>query len=250
MKEISSRTSDSVKTIVSLHSPKGRQQHEQFIAQGLRVIQTLLAGGYQLVQLYATYEQLVVAHGLCPASKITKVSPPVMDKISSATNPSGLLAVFAIPAAPSPRTLNSGIVLAQVQDPGNVGALIRTAAAMKVHSVVLVESVDPFNPKVVQASAGTIAQVALFRMSWTELMNAKRDMRVCALVVQGGTPLESLKAHKSLLVVGNEAHGLPAEWIAKCDEQITLSMPGNVESLNAAIAGSIALYTAWHAKLL
>lgn len=138
--------------------------------------------------------------------------------------------------------LTAGIVLAKLSDPGNVGTLIRTAVAMNVHTVVCVETVDPYSPKVVQASAGTLAAVNLVQLSWDELMQQKGNLQLCALIVSGGKKPSELTNSNTLLVIGSEAHGLPNDWFHACETTMTIEMPGNAESLNAAVAGSIALY--------
>jgi TrmH family RNA methyltransferase len=140
--------------------------------------------------------------------------------------------------------LTTGIVLAQISDPGNMGTLIRTAAAMNKKTVVCVETVDPWNPKVVQATAGALGSVSLFCMTWDELLRSKKNIPLCALVAQDGKMPDTINLKDALIVVGNEGAGIPDAWIAQCDEKITLPMPGKCESLNAAVAGSIALYLA------
>jgi TrmH family RNA methyltransferase len=165
-----------------------------------------------------------------------------MQKISHATTSSGLLAVFTIPDKPSLASIKPGLVLANLSDPGNAGTLMRTCAAMNVQCVVMVEGVDPWHPKVIQATAGTIAQLKIFQCTWQELVANKNNLTLHALTVSGGKAPEVIQANNALLVVGNEAHGLPEQWIADCDDAITIPMPGNTESLNAAVAGSIALY--------
>ena len=146
-----------------------------------------------------------------------------------------------MPKKPQISTLTSGAVLAQVSDPGNMGTLIRTTAAMGLNSVVCIEGVDPWHPKVVQSSAGAIAAVNVFQMDWQTLIDNKGDIKLAALVVEEGAEPSTIDKN-SLIVIGNEANGLPRNWSATCNQQITLPMPGHTESLNAAVAGSIALY--------
>ena len=71
---------------------------------------------------------------------------------------------------------------------------------------------------------------------------SKQDLLLYALIVKGGKPPDTIDSKKALLVVGHEAHGIPPAWVAQCDHSVTLPMPGNTESLNAAVAGSIAAY--------
>lgn len=242
MKTIISLQNDEIKDIVRLHDNRERAKTQQFIAEGLRTINTLLKNKTELIQLYATEQTVEHAQELASDNLITVVSDQVLKKMSPSVNPSGLLAVFQVPQTPSAHLLTSGIVLGQISDPGNMGTLLRTCAAMNIKSVVIIEGVDPYNPKVIQASAGTIAQVNIFQWSWHELLENKGKLKLHALVVQGGKKLETVDSKYALLLVGNEAHGLPQQWIADCDEAITIAMPGNTESLNAAVAGSIAAY--------
>lgn len=242
VKLIESRQNSEIKNIVALHERKHRRAQKRYIAQGLRVCSSLKQSGQTLQQLYATSGMLQEAQKLVSGHSITLVTDDVMEKISTTESPSGLLGIFLLPEPPKDKTLTSGVVLAQVTDPGNMGTLIRSCAAMGHKTVVIIEGTDAWSPKVVQASAGTIGMVNIITMSWPELVHAKRNTKLCALIVHGGKDPNRLDLRDTLLVVGNEASGIPAQWVADCDESLTLPMPGHAESLNAAIAGSIALY--------
>jgi TrmH family RNA methyltransferase len=244
LQTIHSTDNDYVKHVTSLHKAKYRAEKKQFIAEGFRTIATIIKAGYQPITVFVTDEFLYDAQQLTNDKCITIVSAQVMKKISTSVSPSGLLALFAIQQQPSLTTLTAGIVLAQIADPGNMGTLIRTAAAMNKKTIVCIETVDPWNPKVVQASAGALSMVNIFCISWHELLKHKNNISLCALLATDGKDPQSTDLRNALIVVGNEGHGIPDEWIADCDEQITLPMPGNFESLNAAVAGSIALYLA------
>lgn len=239
---IRSTSNPVIKEIVRLHDAKERKRTHRCIIEGIRAITTALQGGLSLKELYCTEEQIVEAQNIAPDTIISCISTAAMSKISTATSPSGLLGIFQIPAQPSFQKLTPGLVLAQIADPGNMGTLIRTAAACGIHSIVIIEGVDPWSPKVVQASAGTVASVQLFQWSWEELLRAKKTCKLYGLVVTGGQHPKTIDPHNALLVVGNEARGIPSSWLKDCDASITIPMPGQTESLNAAIAGSIALY--------
>lgn len=243
-KQVNSTENPLIKKVVQLHSSKHRSKHQEFIAEGFRAISTLIAANSKLITLFTTQEFLYDAQQIAPAPSIVVVPEYVMDKMSTAKNPSGLLAMFAIPEQPSFDDLSSGIVLAQVADPGNMGALIRTAVAMNNKTVVCIETVDPWNPKVVQATAGTLSSVNIFCITWEELLLNKKNISLCALVADEGKNPNTVNLKDALIVVGNEGAGIPAAWLAQCDEKITLPMPGKSESLNAAVAGSIAMYLA------
>jgi RNA methyltransferase, TrmH family len=242
MKEIRSRTNETIKQVCSLHTAKGRRTHKQCIAEGLRACSTMLKGGYRLIQLYITQAHTDTALTLCSTDQITLVTDHVIDKLSGTTTSSGMVAVFAIPLAPKPDQLNSGVILAKLSNPGNVGALMRTCAAMGYKSAVCIDTVDPWSPKVIQASAGTIALVNIFQWSWEQVVQHTEKYQLIALVPDGGTSIDIIQRKQILLVIGNESHGIPEQWIAECNSTVTLAMTGKTESLNAAVAGSIALY--------
>jgi RNA methyltransferase, TrmH family len=242
MKEISSVHNEHIKELIHLQDTKGRRQQDRFIAEGLRTIRTFLKAGYVPQEVFVTKDTLEDAQSIGFYDRTILASQSVIKKLSYSITPSGILAVFSLPHTPAPENLTSGLVLAQLQEPGNMGTLIRTAAAVGARSVVVIEGTDPWSQKVVAASAGTLAEVTLFTWSWDMLQQFKGKHTLYGLVVADGKPLGYPDARSSLLVVGNEAHGLPSHWQRDCDELITLPMPGGTESLNAAIAGSIALY--------
>lgn len=244
MKYISSLQNVEIKELVALQSNKGRKQLKKCIFQGLRTIETGLNSALKLDKIYATEASLSKISNLISPENIILISEQVSQKISTAKESSGLVAVFFIPDALPVKDLGAGVVLAQVSDPGNMGTLIRTAAACGVKNVVVIEGADSWSPKVIQASAGTIALVNIFDISWSSLISSKKNLNICGLVVKDGISIKEINPTESLVVIGNEAHGLPQAWQNECDYLITLPMPGNIESLNASIAGSIALYLA------
>jgi len=242
--KINSLTNDHVKHVVQLHAAKYRSKLQEYIAEGFRTIATIIKANNTPITMFVVEDCLYDARQLVNEKLIMVVTPEVMAKMSTSKSPSGFLALFRIPAQPSFDTLGAGVVLAQVTDPGNLGTLIRTAAAMNKKTVVCVETVDPWNPKVVQATAGAISLVSIFCINWQELLLNKKNIPLCALVAADGISPREIDLSNALIIVGNESHGIPQEWADQCDEKITLPMPGNFESLNAAVAGSIALYLA------
>lgn len=242
-KKIISPDNALIKKALKFKNPRNRENLNRCLVEGFRAIETFLNSPYKLNRLYVTEKNLPWAQEHCPEQTIVVVSDQILQKISSSVSPSGIIGMFNIPEDRPLSELRSGIVLANLQDPGNVGTLIRTATALG-QSVVLIDGVNPYNQKVIQSTAGTLAQAHLFCTNWEELVKNKGSLRLSALVVEGGAPIQKIRdAQKQrLLVVGNEAHGLPLEWQNQCDEHITLPMPGKTESLNAAVAGSIALY--------
>ncbi|MCK5632629.1 RNA methyltransferase [bacterium] len=242
MKTINSRQNPHIKAIVALKKPKGRRSQSKLLVEGIRVVSTVIEAGWQPLDLYVTETMLKTAQKISSDDNITIVTDPVMEKLSQATSPSGIVGVFKNPKKPKTEKLHSGLVLADVADPGNMGTLIRSCVAMGFSSVVIVDGADPFSHKVIQSTAGTIASVDIFVWSWEKLLTNKNKNELVALVPRDGKPANILNKENSLLVVGNEAHGIKKEWITNCDKKVTLPISGRAESLNAAVAGSIALY--------
>ena len=239
MKEILSVQNPDVKHLVKLHKKSYRTEHKQFIAQGLTVCTTLIDQQYKCVALYLTSQ--AIAHSTqFDQELITVVSEPVMNKISTNTTPSGIVGLFQIPTPVYKPTTNS-IVLHNIQDPGNMGTLIRTAAAMDIDNVFLIEGVDPYGPKVIQATAGTIAYLQIISTNWQQFLQEHNNLHTTALVVDNGQQPTGTNL-SSILVIGNEGQGLPQEVVQDCTNSVTLPMPGKTESLNAAVAGSISMY--------
>jgi len=242
MKQIISAQNPEIIAVAKLHTSKERAAQNKFTAEGIRTIATLIEGGYTPDVVYCTQELANEAQKIVAATIICLVNSAIINKISQSSTPSGIVAVFPIPSKLPWERLSHGLVLTQISDPGNMGTLIRSAAAMGVKSVVIIEGTDPWSHKVIQSTAGTIANVKIFQTNWPTLLKNKKNLMLCALVVAGGKKPEQIETKKCLLIVGSEAHGLPHEWIAECDEKVTIAMPGNTESLNAGVAGSIALY--------
>ncbi|HTM06086.1 MAG TPA: RNA methyltransferase [Patescibacteria group bacterium] len=232
-----------IKKITLLKQSKHRKDSNLFMAEGIRTVTTLTNSSLTLEYLFITDEHEQMAPSLAQSTTTVVLSTnTVLAKISNSSTPAGLIAIFKQPTYSLDQFKAPGIVLAQISDPGNMGTLIRSAAAFNAKTVVIVEGVDPWSPKVVQASAGSIGMVHLFSLSWDKLTKLckERNIILNALVVNGNTTQSNNQ--NQLLVVGNEGHGLPIEWQKDCQLHTTIVMPGKTESLNAAVAGSIALH--------
>ena len=240
MKIITSIHNEQIKHLINLAKKSYRTEHQQFVVEGTRAY-TELVQMYAPVAIYATEEYIKLHADIRLDEKITTIVPShIMTKISNATTASGICAIFAIPAAQSLPPCGPGIILVEVSDPGNMGTLIRTAAAMNIKEVIIVGGVDPYSPKVIQSTAGCLAAVNLHQTTFETLID--QNLQLCALVVKDGKTPDQINLRNAFLVVGSEAHGLSDEQIDACQQAMTIPMPGKAESLNAGVAGSIGLY--------
>lgn len=242
MKEITSLQNELIKHLVTLHTPKGIRQAKEFIAHGHRTIQTLLQAGLKPLLLCATHEHYAIAEQLAANAPVYLVTQAIAKKITPSTTASGIVALFPIPAPPVTLHPLQALALVDIQDPGNMGTLIRTAIAMNIKDIFVVGGCEPWQPKVVQSTAGNIGFARIIQLTWDQLIQLPERSPLCAMVVRDGLSPAQLPSHKVVLVVGNEAKGLTPQQITACDYKLTLPMPGQTESLNAAIAGAIGMY--------
>ena len=186
---------------------------------------------------------------------VHRVAAGVLDRAGEVRTSQGVAAVALAPGLDLPPSLGPGalvLVLVGVADPGNVGTLLRTADASGAAVVLLCGAcADPLSPKVVRAAAG-----ALFRLRLAELAEPAAVAAVLAgwevtplgCVARGGRPLDEVDLTGAVaLVLGSEAHGLPPALVAElagADRLVSIPMPGPAESLNVAMAGTVAAYEA------
>ena len=165
------------------------------------------------------------------------VEPALLAEVSTLAHPARVIGVFRRDDLPGGQLPPVGVALWHVADPGNVGTILRSADALGPAFVALSDGCsDPTGPKAVRASMG-----ALFRVPLVPFEEAPRPW--IGLVAHGGTPLSELAdGHDGTFVVGAERDGLPDGVVARCDARATIPLSGHAESLNVAMAGTIALY--------
>lgn len=169
------------------------------------------------------------------------VTEALLKKMSSHTNPEGIMAEVAFSSVQVLTNESYLLVLDNVQDPGNVGTLIRTALALGWEAVVLVgTTADPFSPKALNAAKGATFRLPIVTMTAKEL--AAYCQNKITLVAADSKGKAFQKRGPAALILGNEGHGLSPEMAALASEKVAISLKGDMESLNVAIAGAILLY--------
>jgi TrmH family RNA methyltransferase len=217
---ITSRQNEKLKLVRKLRERSWRDKLGLFVAEGEDLVEAARAEGVQPIELLVGGET---------------VAPELLAELSSLAHPPRVIAVYRrsdLPRGQRPRTL----ALWHVADPGNVGTLVRAADAFDAGLALSDGCADPTGPKALRASAG-----AIFRVPTSRFEEAAG--RRVALVARGGTPLPELElAGETTFVLGAERAGLPDEVLAACDESATIPVASSAESLNVAMAGTIALY--------
>jgi TrmH family RNA methyltransferase len=219
---ITSRENEKLKLVRKLHDRRWRDKLGLFTAEGEDLVEAALDAGIEPVELLVAGEN---------------VEPELLGEVSTLGHPARVIGIFRRDALPQAALPDVGLALWHVGDPGNVGTLIRTAHALGPAFVALSDGcADPTSPKALRASMG-----ALFRVPLTSFADAPG--RRVALVSHGGVALEDADLDVPLtLLLGAEREGLPAEVLAQCDVRATIAVAPDAESLNVAMAGTIALY--------
>jgi TrmH family RNA methyltransferase len=229
-----------------------RREAGLFLVEGPSGVAEALADDRGLVELFAT-EEAAERHAdlVATARRVHLVTNDVMDALAQTVSPQGLVGVAEVCDVPLADVLSTRprlvAVLAHARDPGNAGTILRTADAAGADAVVFPDgSVDPYNPKCVRASAGSLFHVPFVEGgALPEIVAALRSsgLRVLATTAAGETLLDDADlAGPTAWLFGNEAWGLPGEDLALADERVRVPLHGRAESLNLATAAAVCLY--------
>lgn len=203
------------------------------MVEGAGLIAEALAAGWAIEAQYVAPGGSPVAAG----GQVFHLAPNVIERVASTESPQPLLAVFLMRPVELPTVLDFVVVADRLGDPGNAGTIIRSAEAAGAQAVVLTPgSVDPFNPKVVRAAAGSLFRVPVVSLELAALR--LRGLRVLATSSHHGTVYTDADLTGPVaVVVGNEAHGVPDD--APVDGWLTIPQAGAAESLNVAMAATV-----------
>ena len=229
-----------VKLIQKLHHKKYRNELNLFIVEGKKSINEFLQAGYTPQLLIAT-EAFTTS---VPQHLITPVSKDELRTVSALQNPDEGLAVFEQPKHKG--ILQEGVIVAldNVQDPGNLGTIIRLCDWFGVETLLCnTQTVDCYNPKVVQASMGSLTRVAVHYLDLAAFLTTTA-LPVYTMDLEGENLYTATFSKNCILILGNEANGISSEVRALSNEVITIprfSQHQRTESLNVAMAGAIIL---------
>jgi len=238
-----------IKDIQSLQHKKFRNERKLFAAEGPKVVEEFLSTGYfDCEQVYATAkwkgwqdEKLLALVG----EKVQLIEEFELDKIASYTTPNQVVALFKIPETISILAEKNSItiLLDSIQDPGNLGTIIRTADWFGIKNIICSENtVDQFNNKVVQSTMASLGRVKLGYTNLEKWVEENHHVPLLAAVLNGKPIGTIAPINEGVIMIGNEANGLSQVLIDKADQRITIPRLGAAESLNAAVATSIFLY--------
>ncbi len=234
-----------VKYIQSLGQKKFRQEEGVFIAEGPKlVLELLLSVPGNIVEVFAVKEWMVEHQKQLVSFICTEVPEQELEKISQLATPNMVLALVKNIEPVIPKEVKGQVVLALdgIQDPGNLGTIIRIADWFGITQIMCSEdSADVFNPKVVQSTMGSIARVRVSYTSLVEWLSGLDDVTIYATVLEGQDVTTMKKISSGVLLIGNESKGISPEILKLANATVTIPRKGGAESLNAAVATGIVL---------
>ena len=243
-----------IQTIRTLQShSKARREEGAFVIEGVRLAEEALQAAWEAQLILSTTQldsrgQSVVEGFSARGVPVEQVSNRVFAAISETETPQGLLAVLKLSALPLPAATDFLLILDGVRDPGNLGTILRSAAAAGVQAVLLSPgSADAFAPKVVRAGMGAHFRLPIHQLSWeqikTTLGQSAAGLHVYLAQAAAGMPYTRADFRAPLaLVIGGEAAGAGQQAVSLTTEKVHIPMPGDSESLNAGVAASILLF--------
>ncbi len=232
-----------IRAITSLQQKKFRREHGLFIVEGVKSVTEFLHSDYHVQRIYHTAQAAAKLPKIPQNIKSIEIDEPTLRRISSLKTPQGVLAVVGIPDYP-PLTIDAlqkgfHLLLDDVQDPGNLGTIIRTADWFGLKRVVCsIGSVDAYNPKTVQASMGSLARM---QVHYTDLANlvAHSPVPVFGAVLDGSPIYDTDFGQQGLVVLGNEGNGIGPAVLPHITRHVTIPRVGHAESLNVAISAAL-----------
>jgi TrmH family RNA methyltransferase len=261
---LTSKDNSAVKDLRSLADPKHRKKAQAFLIEGVKMVEEALRDNAGVKTIVASPD-LVRHHGkgvlrLAEDNgvEVLWISERLMDAVAESKTPQPVMAVVAMKTHSEDELFVSPqgliVVAHELQDPGNLGTIIRTAEAVNASGVVTTsQTVDPYNPKAVRASMGSILRVPIVHVgSLPDFIKQCRQKGYRAFA----TTLTATKIHleadftkPSILILGQEGAGLPQDIIDDIDVTLRIPMTGAVESLNVAVAAAVILYEAMRQRM-
>lgn len=241
---ITSKDNEIIKNIKKLHDKKYRI--DSYIVEGIKMVKEAIIEN-QLIELIAIREDFEINFDT-KNIKIITVSSKVFDDISDVKTPQGILAVIKKKPNKQIET-NTDYILAldSLQDPGNMGTIIRTADSANINQIIINKTtVDPYSPKVIRSTMGAIYRMNIIEVenleSTLKELQSKSFFKVITTDLKAEKSIYDINYNRTIVVIGNEANGVSQGVLEIADERVIIPMLGKTESLNASIAASIMIY--------
>ncbi len=229
-----------IKKIASLKDKKGRREEGLFVVEGVKMV--LEALKYNQNVLYVVVLEGCVFNFDFANAQVITVSKNVFEYLSDEKSPQGILAVLKLPNNQLKAPSDSALLLDGVSDPGNLGTIIRTAAACGYKDLYLIDCVDAYSPKTVRASMSGIYFTNIYKCTYNQAFSALSGYDILVGDLKGENLFNYKPQNKFCIAVGNEANGISDTVKEKATKTLTIPMNEKSESLNVAVAASIMMY--------
>lgn len=236
----SSKQNSLIKKIASLKDKKGRREHGLYITEGVKTVNEAVKSNQDILYIVGVEKRLLEI--VSSSAEIITVTEEVFSYLSDETTPQGVLAVIKTPSFKVQAPMGNALILDGVSDPGNMGTIIRTAAAAGYKDVYLINCTDPYAPKAVRSSMSGIFFVNIYKGDYDEVFSALDGYAILAADMKGENLFEYTPPKNYAIAIGNEANGLSMEVKSKAFKTLSIPMSENSESLNAAVAASLMMY--------
>lgn len=233
---ITSKQNPLIKEIASLSDKKYRSKYGCYLVEGVKPVNECIAAGCDISKIICS-EELKNAYPDAIA-----VSKEIFGYLSSEKTPQGVIAAVRLPQTPLSAPEKSCLILDNLQDPGNLGTIIRTANAAGYKDLYLINCTDPYSPKAVRASMSGIFFVNVYRGTHEEIFSVLNGLPLICADMDGTDVFSFAPPAKFCLCIGNEGSGISDEVMKRADYKIRIPMDGTCESLNAAVSAGIAMY--------
>jgi len=232
-----------ISLITSLQHKKFRTQHNLFVVEGIKSVLEFTHSTYKISKIFATADAAVKLGKIPQNIKLEELTVVEFGKISSLKNPQGALALVEIPHFNQLNVKDlqgkHSLILDDVQDPGNLGTIIRTAEWFGIENILCsIGTVDAYNPKVVQATMGSLSRIKLHYLDLEEFIQ-QNSMPIFGALLNGDSIYETNFGKEGFIMMGNEGNGIRETLIPKVDQAVTIPRVGKAESLNVAVATTI-----------
>ncbi|MFY4774652.1 TrmH family RNA methyltransferase [Metabacillus sp. RGM 3146] len=246
MKRIDSAKNPKVKQWKKLHTRKEREATKSFLVEGYHLVEEALKEKDQIIELILGEESNVPSSWNLDDVSITMVPSEVLKAISDTETPQGAAAVCRQKKEAEQKSWERILLIDGLQDPGNLGTIIRTADAAGLDGIVLGEgTVDLYNSKVIRSSQGSIFHIPVVKGSLGEWLNElnEKEITVYGTSLQNGSDYRTAdQGDPFALLIGNEGSGVREEWLQMTKRNLYIPIRGKAESLNAGIAAGILMY--------
>jgi RNA methyltransferase, TrmH family len=234
-----------VKYIQSLAHKKSRDEERVFVAEGPKIVEDFLwHGNVKVKQIYAVRSWLDANRKNTGSIELTEITEQELERLSQLKTPNQVLAVVEKFDVPDKIELKNkiSIVLDTIQDPGNLGTIIRIADWFGVKNIICSnDCADMYNSKVVQATMGSIARANVFYKDLLPWLKEQSGIKIYATALNGNAVHDFGKIQEGIIIIGNESKGINDSILQMADEKISILRIGDAESLNAAVATGIIL---------